>query len=125
MSIEIHELAEHVQQAVSSLDVAAVERLYAEDFVIWHNFDNKTQTAFENLRFLEELFLQFKSLRYEGVKRELTETGYVQQHLLIGELKNGNRMEMPCCHVVQVEAGLIKRFDEYFDPAPLYAAINT
>lgn len=123
-SAQMNSVADRVQQAVTSLNVEAVAVLYAPDVVIWHNFDNIEQNSAQNLSFLRDLFAKLKSLDYVGARRRLLPNGYVQQHVLKGCLNNGMEFAIPCCHVVEVSRGQLTRFDEYFDPAPLFAALK-
>lgn len=115
-----HDVAEAVNKAISERSIEGLARVYSEDFKIWHNFDNKTQDRAENLAFLTQIFASFTSLGYVDIRRELTESGYVQQHVLVGIVNDGRKLEMPCCHISQVHDGKLRRVDEYFDPAPLY-----
>jgi ketosteroid isomerase-like protein len=114
------EIAEGVASAMARMSVADLERLYAEDIVIWHNYDGNTQSKSENLAFLDNLFTHCQSVSYVDIDRQVTDRGYVQQHNLKVQMKDGRAASIPCCHVVQIVHGYIQRFDEYFDPAPMF-----
>jgi len=88
--------------------------------VIWHNYDGNTQSKSENLAFLSNLFTHFQSVSYADIDRQVTERGYVQQHNLKVQMKDGRTASIPCCHVVRIARGHIQRFDEYLDPAPIF-----
>jgi hypothetical protein len=46
--------------------------------------------------------------------------GFVQQHILHANGRNGGSISMRVCMVIKLGAnGLISRIDEYFDPAEL------
>jgi len=118
------EVGAAVARALARLSISDLGELYDEEIAIWHNHDRMTQSRAENLKFLGELFKLFKHLKYSEIERQITPTGYVQQHVLLGELNDGRVFALPCCHVVRIRNGKITRFDEYFDPAPLYAALG-
>jgi len=115
-----HQVANGVAEAMRTMNVAALGQFYADDIVVWHNFDTKTQSKQENLIFLEDFFTRCSGVFYENIDRHITDFGYLQQHLLKIALKSGRAVSIPCCHIVKIKAGLIWRFDEYFDPAPFY-----
>ena len=115
-----HQVADSVAEAMRTMNVAALGQFYADDIVVWHNFDTKTQSKQENLSFLEDFFTRCSGVSYESIDRHITDFGYLQQHLLEVALKSGRTVSIPCCHIVKIRDGLIWRFDEYFDPAPFY-----
>jgi hypothetical protein len=48
------------------------------------------------------------------------DAGFVQQHILHANGRNGGSISMRVCIVIKVGAnGLIDRIDEYFDPAEI------
>jgi len=58
--------------------------------------------------------------RYEILDRQLFEGGFVQQHILHANGRNGGSIAMRVCIVIKLGAnGLISRIDEYFDPAEI------
>lgn len=113
-------IAASVAIAMARMSVADLGALYAEDIVIWHNYDGNTQSKSENLAFLGKLFSHCQSVSYVDIDRQVTERGYVQQHNLKVEMKDGRTASIPCCHIVHIANGHIRRFDEYLDPAPMY-----
>ena len=117
-------VADDLFAAIEKGDVDAVRSIYAPDAVIWHNFDNVEQTPDENLRTLTWMTANVGDLRYEDVRRQVTDEGYVQQHTFCGKARNGEVVRAPCCLIVRVKDGRITRLEEYLDPAqfaPLFA----
>ena len=58
--------------------------------------------------------------RYEILDRRLFDGGFVQQHVLHANGRNGASISMRVCIVIKLGAnGLISRIDEYFDPAEI------
>ena len=55
--------------------------------------------------------------RYEILDRQFFDGGFVQQHILHANGRNGGSISMRVCIVIKLGAnGLINRIDEYFDP---------
>lgn len=118
MGDEVLELAARFVSAIENGDIEAVSACYADDAVIWHNFDNKDQSVAENLKVLGWMVGVLDSRKYEIVRRERISGGYVQQHVLHGRIvKTGASFSMPACLVVQVKDGRISRLEEYLDMA--------
>jgi ketosteroid isomerase-like protein len=120
----VHEndvLADRLFAAIETGDVDTVAALYADDAVIWHNFDNIDQAREINLVVLAWMTRNVDHLRYEDIKRHHFDGGFVQQHVLRGTTKAGAELDVPSCLVVHVDGGRITRIDEYLDTAHLQA----
>lgn len=100
--------------AIGSGDTDEVREIYAPDARIWHNTEQREQSVDENLRVLRWLVRNVPDLRYEDIKRQKTETGYVQRHVLRGTM-NGEPLEVHACIVVETEDDRITRLYEYID----------
>lgn len=118
-----YEVADKIGEAFASLDAANFEPILADDCVVWHNTDRATQNKTENIAYMAHFLANCQEVAFTEIRRQTTPVGYVQQHLTVGRLTNGNRFEIPVCHVAEVTNGLLKRIDEYFDPAPFVAAM--
>jgi ketosteroid isomerase-like protein len=110
-------VAERLFAAIMAGDIEAARACYADDVVIWHNNDGLTQTRDENLRTLRWVVKNVAGLRYEEVRRQATDTGFIQQHVLRGTAPSGKALEVPACIVCTVVDGKITRLDEYLDSA--------
>jgi len=116
------DLADRLFAAIAANDLDALRNdIYAPDVVVWHNNDNHEQLVDENLKVLNWLSRKVTDRRYDEVKRQATETGFVEQHVLRGTAPNGNELEVPACLVVTVRGDRISRIDEYIDSAALAA----
>ncbi|MEY2420575.1 MAG: hypothetical protein QOI95_642 [Acidimicrobiaceae bacterium] len=118
---ENDELASRMVTAIEGGDVDAVAALYADDAVIWHNFDRIEQSRDLNLVVLAWMTHNVDGLRYEEIQRHHFDGGFVQQHVLRGTTKTGAELEVPSCLIVHVDGGHITRIDEYLDTAQLQA----
>jgi ketosteroid isomerase-like protein len=113
------ELAERLIDAIQRGDVEAVRAVYAPECVIWHNNDRVEQRVDDNLAVLRWVVTNIKDLRYEQIRRQRTDTGFVEQHVLRGTAPNGQALDIPACLVCTVQDGRITRLDEYLDTAHL------
>ena len=110
--------------AIAAGDAERAREIYAPDAVIWHNTEEREQSVDENVRVLRWVSRNVADLRYTDVRRQRTENGYVQQHVLRGTAPDGEPLEVHACLVVETEDGRITRLDEYIDGdqiAPLKA----
>ena len=101
--------------AIAEGDVDAAREAYAPDARIWHNTELREQTVDENLRVLRWVMTNIADLRYTDIRRQRTETGFVQQHVLRGTAPGGETLAVHACIVVETEDGRITRLAEYID----------
>jgi ketosteroid isomerase-like protein len=109
------ELADRLFAAITAGDVEALREIYAPDARVWHAHDGVAQSVDENLRVLAWVVKHLTGLRYEEVRRQRTDTGFVQQHVLRGTGPDGAPFALPACLVCCVARGRITRIDEYLD----------
>ena len=116
---EILELADRFFAAIPKADLETVRAIYAPDARIWHNNDQVAQDVEQNLAVLGWVTKNISGLRYEDVRRQVTPSGFVQQHVLRGTAPNGTPLEIPACILCTVANGRITRLDEYLDSAQI------
>jgi ketosteroid isomerase-like protein len=112
-----NELADRFFAAIAAGDMDAVRAIYAPDAVVWHNYDGVEQTLDQNLRVLQWVVDTLADRAYEDVRRQMTPTGFVQQHVLRFTRADGTRQEIPACIVATCDGDRITRIDEYLDSA--------
>jgi ketosteroid isomerase-like protein len=116
---------ERLIAAITAGDIESVREIYAPDAVIWHNVGEGAQSVDDNVRLLRWYARQVPERSYEEVRRQRTERGFVQQHVLRGTTAAGERLEAQVCLVVETEGDRITRLFEYVDSeqiAPLMRA---
>ena len=116
---ETLELADRFFTAIPKGDLETVRAIYAPDALIWHNNDQTTQSVEQNLQVLAWVTKNIAGLRYEEIRRHVTPSGFVQQHVLRGMAPNGKPLEVPACILCSVKDGRITRLDEYLDSAQI------
>ena len=107
------ELADRLFAAIEQGRFDDLYELYAPDAVIWHNHDGVEQNRDDNVRLLRWVGAR-TNLRYAEVRREATNRGFVQQHVLQASNAAGT-VQLAACIVVTVVDGRIARLDEYLD----------
>ena len=119
---ETFAIADRFFSAIEKGDIDTVEALYADDVVVWHSnraLDERAtgQSKSENLTLLRYVCEFIDGLHYEILDRQLTETGFVQQHVFRGRSSGGHEVALPVAIIFVIEDGKIARIDEYMDPA--------
>ena len=115
----IADVADRLFGAIEQSDIAMVEQLWNEDVVVWKVADRERNRE-RALRVLSWFIDTTTDRRYEILDRQLFEYGFVQQHILHANGRNGGSIAMRVCIVIKFGAnGLISRIDEYFDPAEI------
>lgn len=113
---EIDGLATRFFAAIEAGDIDTVAAIYADDAVIWHNYDQVEQAAVDNLRTLAFVVRTVAGRSYDDISRVVLDDGFVQQHVLRGTAPGGP-LEVPAMMRVWVADGRITRLDEYLDTA--------
>jgi ketosteroid isomerase-like protein len=115
----VADVADRLFQAIENSDIAMVERLWDDDVVVWKVADRDRDRA-RALRVIAWFVNTTTDRRYEILDRQFFGGGFVQQHILHANGRNGGSISMRVCIVIKVGAnGLISRIDEYFDPADI------
>lgn len=113
------QLLDRIIVAAQAGDATDLFDIYAEDAVIWHNTDERTQTVERNARVLEAMDRFVSDRQYTDRRVTAFEGGAVQQHVLRGiNRSTGQEVALHACVVITVnDEGRISRLDEYFDSA--------
>jgi ketosteroid isomerase-like protein len=115
----VADVADRLFRAIESSDIAAVESLWDDDVVVWKVAD-RDRDRDRALRVISWFVNTTTDRRYEILDRQFFGGGFVQQHILHANGRNGGSISMRVCIVIKVGAnGLISRIDEYFDPAEI------
>jgi ketosteroid isomerase-like protein len=115
----IADVADRLFQAIENSDIAMVQQIWNDDVVVWKvaDRDRNKQSA---MRVISWFVNTTTDRRYEILDRQLFDGGFVQQHILHANGRNGGSIARRVCIVIRLGAnGLISRIDEYFDPADI------
>ena len=115
----VSDVADRLFRAIEAGDREKVQQLWSEDVVVWKTGD-RDRDKDRALRVINWFIDMTTQRRYDILDRRYFDGGFVQQHNLHADGRNGNSIAMRVCLVVQLGAdGLINRIDEYFDPAEI------
>lgn len=114
---DVRAFAQRFFDAIEAGDVEAVAACYADDVGVWHNYDGLTQTKDENLATLRGLVKSIGDRSYEDRRLDVFEGGFVQQHVLRGTRRDGQRVSLPAALIARLRGGKIARIEEYIDSA--------
>jgi ketosteroid isomerase-like protein len=118
MNDDARTLADALGAAIEARNVDRLRDIYGDNIEIWHANTNAVQTKDANLGFLAAIFAITSELGYRDIRRYDIDGGVVQQHRLVGRLKDGKRLpDLHACMVIKVASGKIARIEEYFDSA--------
>ena len=115
----IADVADRLFEAIEQSDIAMIQQIWNDDIVVWKTGDRGRDKE-RALRVISWFINSTTDRRYEILDRQLFDSGFVQQHILHANGRNGGSISMRVCMVIKLGAnGLISRIDEYFDPAEL------
>lgn len=113
-------VAHRFLDALNAGDVEAARGCYHPDAEIWHDFDGVTQTVDQNMQLMAAMGTRASRRAYVIRRLEPIEGGYLQQHTLEITTLAGQDLVAEAVALVQVgDDGLIRRLDEWINPAPL------
>lgn len=106
-----HELFDAIERG----DVAAVDRCYAPDMVMWFNITGATTTREQNLEALTAGAGLHRRRTYNDRQIRTFDDGFLATYSLNVVGKDGTRRTLWACLVAEVRHGKITRLDEYLD----------
>lgn len=115
----IADVADRLFDAIENSDIALLEEMWNDDIIVWKVADRERDKD-RALRVITWFVNATTDRRYEIRDRQLFDGGFVQQHILHANGRNGGSISMRVCIVIKLGTnGLISRIDEYFDPAEM------
>ncbi len=97
-------------------DMETVRALCAPEFRARQNLT--TEFDVETLiQFSTAVSSVVKNFRYTDIVRSATESGFVEEHLVCGELSDGSELKIAACVVADISDGKITHLREYVDSA--------
>ena len=126
MRSTVADVAQRLFAAIEGGDADAVAALWDEDVLVWKSAEPQEQVKTRALRVIFWFMDATTERRYEILDRQFFDGGFVQQHILHANGRNGRSIQMRVCIVIKVGTdGLITRIDEYFDPAEMAPLLDS
>ena len=116
-------LVNQFMSALEQADESVIRQSYADNAVIWHNFDGLEQTVDDNIASLHWLRGHLDEIRYADVVHHDIADGLLQRHVMTGKSASGELVALPACVIFTIESERIARLEEYLDPTPLLRLI--
>jgi ketosteroid isomerase-like protein len=114
-SMKSVELAAQFFDAVEKGDGGTLERLCADDAVIWHNYDQLDAPFKRVMPALHKAAAVVKGLSYARRSYTALPDGALAQHSLTGTLPDGKLIDAPIIVRLYMRDGRIHRLEEYLD----------
>lgn len=102
--------------AIERGDLQTINRLYADEVKIWHNFSGKYMEKSTNVTILGKLSA-VGNVKYVVQESHVVGDRLAQRHVLEIEMKGGNRVGIPAAIFLTIKNGRITELDEYVDSA--------
>ncbi|HEY6855905.1 MAG TPA: nuclear transport factor 2 family protein [Mycobacterium sp.] len=116
----IVDVADQLFAAIERSDEARLSELFDDDIAVWRVGARRDDDKERALKVLRWFVGVTENRRYEVLDRQLFCDGFVQQHILHATVRNGGSIALRVCIVIKLDTNaLIRRIDEYFDPAEL------
>ena len=122
---EIRELCTTFFDAYQDRRVDVLDRVLADDCIIWHNVFGRETTKADNLSRFHDSYAGQRRRTYDDRTINTFEDGFVIQYSLGGVMHTGHRSSMPICIVGRCKDGKITRIDEYMDTSKFAAWMGT
>lgn len=117
MSSDFEQLASDLQNAIVAGDLAAADRVYADDVIVWHNYDGLDCDKATSLKAITSIHEEYAEFGVSDVHRDFLADGYVQRTVFHGVDRAGTARAINTMMRVWVRDGQIYRIEEYSDTA--------
>ena len=118
---EIRELCNTFFDAYQDKRVDILDRVLADDCIIWHNVFGRETTKQDNLSKYHDSYRGQRRRTYDDRIIDVFHDGFVIRYQLGGVMENGHRGSLWICIVARVRDGQITRIDEYMDSSKFAA----
>jgi len=118
---EIRELCNTFFDAYQDKRVDILDRVLADDCIIWHNVFGRDTTKQDNLSKYHDSYRGQRRRTYDDRIIDVFHDGFVIRYQLGGVMENGHRGSLWICIVGRVADGRITRIDEYMDSSKFAA----
>lgn len=112
----IDDIATRFFAAVEGSDLNAITAHYHPDVQIWHSRDQADTDLGQNEDLLRMFCARVPDRRYEILRRDVFDGGFVQEHVVHGTRQDGTQIRLPAGFLCHIDAhGLIRRIANFCD----------
>lgn len=120
------DVADQMFRAIEDGDAPRLAALWSDDITVWRQGGGRERDKPRALKVIEWFVDSTSRRHYEVLDRQFFPGGFVQQHIVNATTTDGAALSFRACLVVKVAAdGLVRRIDEYLDPADLEPLMRT
>ena len=114
---KILEIAHELKRAFEEKDLKAIENIYSDDIVVWHNYDRIERNRNQSLESAKWVISEIENFSIDECSIFPIEGGFIQQCVFHGIYKStGKRMETDAMIRVYCQEGKVNRIEDYSDP---------
>lgn len=127
VSRQLIDIADRLFETFEAGDIDAQRKVCTDDMVACQNRRSSMSLDMQ-LGFCRLMHQVVDGFRYEEVRRQNTDLGFLSEHAVCGRLPDLTEFRIPACVVGEVSNGLITRTVEYMDTkwaVPLIQALGT
>jgi ketosteroid isomerase-like protein len=117
---EIRELCETFFDAYQDRRTDILDRVLADDCLIWHNVFGRDTTKQDNLSKFHDSYRGQRRRTYDDRIVDVFHDGFVIRYQLRGVQNSGHTGSLWICIVGRVRDGQITRIDEYMDSSKFH-----
>ena len=115
---KILDIAYELKRAFEEKDLIAIENIYSDDIVVWHNYDLIERNRHDSLESAKWVASEIENFSIDECNIFPIQGGFIQQCVFRGVYKStGGKMETHAMIRVYCNDGKVSRVEDYSDPA--------
>ncbi len=114
-SNQMIDLGHKMMKAAEAGDMDLVRQCYTDDAMLWVNTRRTAISIDDHISMIKSMRGRATNIRYVDIRIAPFTGGFVMQHLVLGDLPEGQTLNIPACFVVKVRDGKISYREEYID----------
>ena len=114
----ILDIAYELKRAFEEKDLIAIENIYSDDIVVWHNYDQIERNRYDSLESARWVASEIEQFSIDECNIFPIQGGFIQQCVFRGFYKStGKKMETHSMIRVYCKKDKVFRIEDYSDPS--------
>ena len=111
-------IAHELKRAFEEKDFKAIENIYSDDIVVWHNYDQIERNRYDSLESAKWVTTEIENFSIDECNIFPIQGGFIQQCVFRGFYKStGDKMETYAMIRVHCKKYKVFRIEDYSDPS--------
>jgi len=111
-------IANELKRAFEEKDFKAIENIYSDDIVVWHNYDQIERNRYDSLESAKWVTTEIEKFSIDECNIFPIQGGFIQQCVFRGFYKStGKKMETYAMIRVYCKKDKVFRIEDYSDPS--------